>query len=59
MTRLENKEGKGLLPPLLETEKEIFAKAAVFLEKPRTRKELAEFQARMANKALRALRNAR
>jgi hypothetical protein len=59
MTRLENKEGTGLLPLLLETEREIFEETAAFLENPHTRKELAGFQARMANKALRALRNAK
>ena len=54
-TRLDNREGTGFLPRLLETEKEIFDLTEEFLKLPRTAAELAVFQNRMAEKALAAL----
>ena len=55
VTRLDNREGTGFLPRLLETEKEIFDLTEEFLKLPRTPAELAAFQKRMAEKALAAL----
>ncbi len=55
ITRLDNREGKGFLPRLLETEKEIFDLTEEFLKRPRTPAELAAFQNRMAEKALATL----
>jgi hypothetical protein len=54
-TRLDNREGSGFLPRLLETEKEIFTLTEEFLKLPRTPAELAAFQDRMAEKALTVL----
>jgi hypothetical protein len=55
-TRLDNREGTGFLPRLLEGEKEIFALTEDFLKLQRTPAELAAFQERMAEKALAVLR---
>lgn len=55
-TELINREGTGYLPVLLQTEGEILRLTADFLRKSRTRAEYAEFQDRMAQKALSALR---
>ena len=55
ITRLDNREGTGFLPRLLESEREIFDLTAEFLKLPRTPAELAAFQNRMAEKALAAL----
>ncbi|TFG80056.1 MAG: hypothetical protein E4H23_03880 [Chrysiogenales bacterium] len=55
-TRLDNLEGTGFLPGLLETEKKIFASTEEFLKFPHTPAELAAFQEQMAEKALAALR---
>jgi len=56
ITRLDNREGTGFLPHLLETEKEIFNLTEEFLKLPHTPAELAAFQEKMATKALAALR---
>jgi hypothetical protein len=56
ITRLDNREGTGFLPHLLETENEIFNLTDEFLKLPRTPAELAAFQNRMAEKALAVLR---
>ncbi len=56
VTRLVNKEKTGFLPLLKKTEREIFEETARFLKKKRTTKELAAFQTRMAEKALRTLK---
>jgi hypothetical protein len=55
-TRLDNREGTGFLPRLLQTEKEIFDLTEEFLKLPHTPAELAVFQERMAAKALATLR---
>ena len=54
-TRLDNREGTGFLPRLLQAEKEIFDLTEEFLKLPHTPAELAVFQNRMAEKALAAL----
>lgn len=54
--RLDNREGTGFLPHLLETEKEIFNLTEEFLKLPHTPAGLAAFQEKMATKALAALR---
>lgn len=58
VTRLDNREGTGFLPQLLQAEKEIFSLTEEFLQAPRQPAELAAFQERMAEKALAALRAA-
>jgi hypothetical protein len=55
VTKLDNREGTGFLPRLLQVEKEIFALTDDFLKMPRQPAELAAFQERMAEKALAAL----
>jgi len=55
VTRLDNREGTGFLPRLLEAERDIFALTDEFLKMPRSGAELATFQNRMAEKALAAL----
>jgi hypothetical protein len=55
-TRLDNREGTGFLPRLLQTEKKIFDLTEEFLKLPHTPAELAAFQEQMAAKALAALR---
>jgi hypothetical protein len=57
--RLDNRDGTGFLPRLLEVEDEIFARTAKLLASPRTPEELAAFQDEMAAKALEALRSIR
>jgi hypothetical protein len=59
ITRLDNREGTGFLPRLLQTEKEIFALTEEFLKLPHTPGELAAFQNQMAEKALTALQRIR
>ena len=56
ITRLDNREGTGFLPRLLQTENEIFDLTEEFLKLPHQQAELAAFQERMAAKALAALR---
>ena len=56
ITRLDNREGTGFLPRLLQTENEIFAMTDEFLKLSHTPTELAAFQEKMAAKALAALR---
>ena len=56
VTRLVNKENTGYLPLLLKTENEIFEETAQFLIKAHTSAEMAEFQIKMAEKALQALK---
>ena len=58
-TRLDNREGTGFLPRLLQTEKDIFDLTGEFLQVPHTPTELAAFQERMAAKALAALQEVR
>jgi hypothetical protein len=57
--RLDNRDGTGFLPRLVETEDEIFARTTDFLASPRTPEELADFQDEMASKALDTLRSIR
>lgn len=59
LTRLDNREGKGFLPLVLTTEKEILAGSARFLETNHTREEFAAFQDQMAQKALQTLKKVR
>lgn len=56
LTRLINKEKTGFLPLLMQTEKEIFEETAKFLEKNHTPKEYADFQNKIAEKALKVLK---
>ena len=55
ITKLDNKAGTGWLPLLLETEKEIFEKTRAFLGRNPGSAELAEFEKKMAFKALSTL----
>jgi len=57
--RLDNRDGTGFLPRLLEVEDQIFDRTAKLLTSPRTPEELAAFQDEMAAKALEALRSIR
>ncbi|MEW5701387.1 MAG: hypothetical protein AB1792_04070 [Candidatus Zixiibacteriota bacterium] len=54
---LDNTEGTGFLPLLLRTEQEIFVETRTFLKTRHSAEELAEFQDRMANKALEVMRS--
>ncbi len=56
VTRLVNKEGTGFLPVLMETEREIFRQTEAFLKKSHSTAEYAEFQEKMAQKALQTLK---
>lgn len=56
VTRLVNREKKGFLPLLLQTEREIFEETARFLKSGHAAKELAVFQSKMAQKALQTLK---
>ena len=56
VTLLDNKEKTGFLPLILKTEKEIFQQTAQFLKSKHTQKEFAEFQNKMAQKALETLK---
>ncbi len=56
LTKLVNKEKTGFLPLLLKTEQEIFAQTAAFLGQPHTAAEYADFQNRMAQKALETMK---
>jgi hypothetical protein len=56
ITRLDNLEGTGFLPRLLQTEKEIFDLTEEFLKMQHPAEELAAFQNQMAEKALAVLR---
>jgi hypothetical protein len=55
ISRLDNREGTGFLPRLLDCEREIFDLTEEFLKQPRPAAELAAFQERMAEKALAVL----
>ena len=55
VARLDNREGTGFLPRLLQAEKEIFSLTEEFLKTAHPPAELAAFQERMAAKALAAL----
>jgi hypothetical protein len=55
LTRLDNAAGTGFLPGLLAAEDEILTDTAAFLDKAHTPAELAEFQNRMAERALAAM----
>ncbi len=52
VSRLDNREGTGFLPRLLDCEREIFDLTEEFLKVTRAPAELAAFQNRMAEKAL-------
>ncbi|UCC74605.1 MAG: hypothetical protein JSV86_08665 [Gemmatimonadota bacterium] len=56
LTRLDNAEGTGYLPVILETEAEIIAETLEFLKQEHTAAELAAFQERMVARALATLR---
>lgn len=56
LTRLDNTEGTGYLPLLLETEEEIVKRTLKFLNRNRTSAELAAFEEKMVGKALSALK---
>jgi hypothetical protein len=55
ITRLDNREGTGFLPRLMDCEREIFDRTEEFLKQTRTPAELAAFQNQMAEKALAVL----
>jgi hypothetical protein len=55
VTRLDNREGTGFLPRLLQAEKEIFELTEEFLKMQHPAEELAAFQNQMAEKALAVL----
>jgi len=57
VTLLDNKENTGFLPLILKTEKEIFQDTAQFLKSKHTAGEFAEFQDKMARKALEVLKS--
>ena len=59
ISRLDNREGTGFLPRLLDCEREIFDLTEEFLKQPRAAAELAAFQERMAEKALAVLQGVR
>jgi hypothetical protein len=56
VTLLDNKEKTGFLPLILKTEKEISRETAQFLKSKHTTGEFAEFQSKMAEKALETLK---
>jgi len=56
-TLLDNREQSGFLPLLLKTERDIFEETQAFLKKSHSSKEYAEFQNKMAKKALGTLKN--
>jgi hypothetical protein len=56
LTRLDNADGTGYLPLLLETEKEIIKTTLKFLNENRTSAELAAFGEKMVEKALSTLK---
>jgi hypothetical protein len=55
LTRLDNADGTGYLPSILETEAGIIAETLEFLRSRRAPEELAAFQNRMAERALATL----
>lgn len=55
VSKLDNAAGTGYLPKLLETEADIVRETSAFLKTPHTPVELAEFQDRMAARALTAM----
>jgi hypothetical protein len=59
LTRLDNSEGTGFLPTILQAEKEIIEMTIVFLKDRHTPKELANFQEKMAEKAFLTLKGIR
>ncbi len=59
LTRLDNKEGTGFLPLIKKTELEIFNATRAFTKKHRSPGELAQFQRKMADKALQTLQKIR
>jgi hypothetical protein len=59
VTRLVNKERTGFLPLILEAERKIFRETAKFLKNSHTREELADFQTKMATRALETLKKIR
>jgi hypothetical protein len=59
LTRLDNADGTGFLPKILETEAEIIAETLGFLRSPHSPAELAAFQKRMAERALATLQTIR
>jgi hypothetical protein len=59
LTRLQNADGTGLLPRILETEAEIIAETMEFLAQSHSSGEFASFQNRMAERALATLKTIR
>lgn len=57
LTKLDNAEETGFLPRILEVEQEILKMTRTFLQKKRSTDELAEFQTRMAQRALQLLKS--
>jgi hypothetical protein len=57
LSKLDNADGTGFLPKIKETEQLILKKTRQFLKKPRTPKELSEFQTQMAELALKTLKS--
>lgn len=55
LTRLDNADGTGFLPRILETEAEIIAETLDFMRSTHSPEELAAFQNRMAERALATL----
>jgi hypothetical protein len=59
LTRLDNSEGTGFLPTILQAEKEIIEMTRAYLKDRRTPEELAAFQEKMAEKAFLTLKSIR
>jgi hypothetical protein len=57
LVKLDNAEGTGFLPGILEVEQEILKMTRTFLQKKRSSSELADFQTRMVQKALQFLKS--
>jgi len=57
LSRLDNRSGTGFLPRLEQVQAEILVETAEFLKVSRTPAELAEFQEKMARKALAVMRS--
>jgi hypothetical protein len=59
LTRLENADGTGFLPLILETEADIIAETLEFLARSHSSEEFASFQNRMSERALATLKTIR
>jgi len=57
LIRLDNSEGTGFLPQILQAEKEIIKTTRAFLKDPHSPEELADFQEKMTEKAFLTLKS--